>query len=168
VAGGALDAATAYVLIVKPPTAPGVIAAEQIARIRLMPNRPGVRFQGRVRESLYDTLENLGMEIDGLPQRIERGPREHDETLKRRRAQRNLRLADLEIAEYGRLPQLVNCLAEAAQTLGDTQRAIHLYGETLQSEATGAAERLEAYYGILASLDGTPGARSSQLSLCIK
>ena len=168
VASGQLSDSTAYVMIVKPPVAPTVIAAEQIARIRLMPRRDGLRFQGRVRESIFDTLDNLGMEVDGLPYRILRGPREHEETLKRKRAQRNLRLADLEIADRGRTPQLINCLADAAQTLGDTKRAIDLYSETLKTEESASLERLEAYYGVLTSLDNTPNARSSQLSLCVK
>ena len=168
IAGGQLDASTAYAFVVRPPAAPNVIAAEQIAQIRLIPHASGVRFQGRVRESIHETLENVGISIDGLPFRIERGNREHDDTLKRRRAQRNLHLADLEIAERGRTPTMINCLAEAAQALGSTQRAVELYSETLNADDTGSNERLEAYYGLLTSLDATPNARQSQLSLCIK
>ena len=168
ISSGALDTSTAYLMVVKPPTAPGVIAAEQIARIRLVPNREGVRFQGRVRESLHETLENVGIALDGLPHRIHRHPREHDQAIKRRRAQRNLRLADLEIAEHGRCLPMINCLAEAAQTLGNCQRAVDLYTECLGAEAAATADRLEAYYGLLTLLDGTPNARDAQLSLCVK
>jgi len=167
-AGGQLDSSTAYIMVVKPPAALGVIAAEQVARIRLVPRRDGLRFQGRVRETLYDTIENLGLRIDGLPQRILRGPREHDETVKRARAERNRRLAEREASEHGRSPQLINCLAEAAAALGETERAIELYTECLDADPTASADRLEAYYGLLSALDAVPGARSSQLSLCVK
>ena len=165
---GQLNSSTAYVMIIKPPAAQGVIAAEQVARLRLIPNTSGIRFQGRVRESLYETLENLGIDIDGLPFRILRGTRENDAALKRRRAQRNLHLADLEISEQGRTPTLINCQAEAAQTLGNTERAVALYTETLELDTQPSNERLEAYYGLLTCLDAMPDARATQLSLCVK
>jgi tetratricopeptide (TPR) repeat protein len=113
------------------------------------------------------------MSIDGLPWRIERGPREHDPLRKRERAIRNQRLAGLEIDEVGRLPQLINGLADAAHALGETESAIELYRECLSADQSTSSERLEAYYGLLSCLDvvsasgQTNSARQVQLSLCV-
>jgi tetratricopeptide (TPR) repeat protein len=117
---------------------------------------------------LYESLDMEGLAIDGLPQRIERGQREHDPHVKRQRALRNRRLAQLEIDEVGRLPQLVNCLAEAAQILGETLTAMDLYQETLRTCGPATSERLEAYYGLLTCLDSVPRSRQAQLSLSVE
>lgn len=162
------DVPRAYLLVIQLPAAAGTIAAEQIARVRLIPRTAGLRFQGRVRESLHESIEAAGIEVDGLPWRIQRGAAENDPARKHQKAQRNLRLAELEIDEVGRLPQLVNCLAEAAQTLGEKETAIGLYRETLQSDRSATGDRLEAYYGLLTCLDGVPDARNVQLSLCVE
>jgi tetratricopeptide (TPR) repeat protein len=162
------DLHKAYMLVIQPPQAPGLIAAEQVARVRLLPWRKSLKFRGRVRESLYEALDAEGIAIDGLPFRIERGERENDIVIKRERALRNRQLAQLEIEEIGRLPQLVNCLAEAAQILGDKLQAMDHYQETLRTSGPATSERLEAYYGLLTCLDGMPHARQVQLSLCVE
>ncbi|MCA9269666.1 MAG: glycosyltransferase [Planctomycetales bacterium] len=163
-----LDTNTVYMMVVKPPAAPGLIAAEQIARIRLAPRREGLRFRGRVRESLYEAVDELQMQVEGLPYRLLRGPREHDGAAKLAKAERNARLAELEMDEIGRAPSLLNCLADALQTLGRVEEAVHLYGECLTADKRPSSERLEAYYGLLTCLDQTPGGRPTQLSLCVQ
>lgn len=163
-----LDQSKAYMMIVKPPVAPGTIAAEQIARIRLMPRRDGVRFQGRVRESLFESLELHGIGLEGLPWRIHRPSRDHDTDVKFARAKRNRRLAEIEMNETGRSATLLNCLADAAQTLGETKQAIALYRECLAAQSAASSEQLEAYYGLLTCLDGAENARHLQLSLCVE
>jgi tetratricopeptide (TPR) repeat protein len=162
------DTNKAYMLVIQPPQAPGLIAAEQVARVRLLPWRASLRFRGRVRESLYESISGEGFTIEGLPLRITRGERENDLQFKRRRAERNQHLAQLEIDEVGRLPQLVNCLAEAAQILGDTLQAMELYQESLRIAPPATSERLEAYYGLLTCLDNVPRSRQVQLSLCVE
>src|SRR5574340_274995 len=50
------EPARAYMLMVQvPPAAPGT-SAEQIAQVRLVPNDPRLRFEGRVRETLLPSL----------------------------------------------------------------------------------------------------------------
>ncbi len=163
-----LDASKAYMMIVKPPVAPGTIAPEQIARIRLMPRREGVRYQGRVRESLFESLELHGIGLEGLPWRIHRPSRDHEVEVKVARAKRNRRLAQIESNETGQSAALLNCLADAAQTLGETKQAIALYRECLAAQSTASSEQLEAYYGLLTCLDSAENARQVQLSLCVE
>jgi tetratricopeptide (TPR) repeat protein len=162
------DPHKAYMLVIQPPQAPGLIAAEQVARVRLAPWRASMKFRGRVRESLYESLEAENIAIDGLPFRIERGERENDLAVKRERALRNRHLAQLEIEEIGRLPQLVNCLAESAHILGETLPAMELYQECLRIAGPATSERLEAYYGLMTCLDSVPRSRQVQLSLCVE
>jgi len=47
----------AYSLLIQVPPHADAEAVEQIARIRLMPNLPGIRFAGRVRETILATLD---------------------------------------------------------------------------------------------------------------
>jgi tetratricopeptide (TPR) repeat protein len=162
------DLSKAYMFVIQPPPAPGLIAAEQVARVRLVPWRASLRFRGRVRESLYESLASEGIAIEGLPFRILRGQRENDPLVKRQRALRNRHLAELEMEEIGRLPQLINCQAEAAQILGETLPAMELYQEALRCSSSATSDRLEAYYGLLTCLDSVPRSRQVQLSLCVE
>src|SRR5690606_15719999 len=89
-------AAAAYLLVVRIPPKTGEIAAEQFAAVRLFPNDPALRYSGRVRESLLPSIESLGWQLEGLPFRIHRGLRDLDPVRTRERAERNLRLAQLQ------------------------------------------------------------------------
>jgi tetratricopeptide (TPR) repeat protein len=161
------DRDEAYTLLVSVPRAGRNIAGEQVSRIRLVPNRRGLVFSGRVRETLVPSLADQSIAIDRLPLVIERGAREHDPQLVARKARRNLHLADLEIAERGPLPHLVNCQAEALHHLGDDERAAVLYRRALAASVRGSPDMLEAFYGLLAALDRDVRQRSAQLSLCL-
>ncbi len=157
-----------YSLRVNVPAAEHHIGGEQIARVRLHPNRPGLQFFGRVRETLDRSLTAFGLRREELPIAIQRGAREHDSQLKRSRAQRNIHLADLQIAQRGPSADLLNCLGEAFQTLGDANRAIQHYQRALQLAEPSSAAMLEAYYGLLTCFDGRSDHRNSQLQLCMQ
>lgn len=160
------DDSQAYYLRVASPPAAGQIGGEQIARLRLHPNRPGLIFHGRVRESLQRSLGAFNIGAEHLPLTIQRGPLEHDPRVKADRAQRNIRLADLQITQRGPTAELLNCLGDAFQTLGDPARAIQHYRRAQELAPANSTEMLEAYYGLLTCLTG-PDSAAEQMQLCL-
>jgi len=162
------DPRKAYMLLVQVPSQPGHVAGEQIGAVRLVPNYPGIRFSGRVREEIAPSLAEKGIELEGLPYRIQRGPRHHDPQNKLRKARRDLMLAQREIDECGPNARLLNCVGDANQLLGEATTAVDCYRRAVSAAEPKSAEMLEAYYGILSSLDGQPEARSQQLTVCVE
>lgn len=160
------DDGHAYFLRIAAPPAEGQIGGEQIARLRLHANRAGVIFHGRVRESLQRSLTAFNIEAEHLPLAIQRGSREHDPGVKADRARRNIRLADLQIAQKGPTADMLNCLGEAYQSLQDHERAMQHYRRAQELAATNSTEMLEAYYGLLTSIQG-PDAATEQMQLCL-
>jgi tetratricopeptide (TPR) repeat protein len=156
----------AYYLRVATPPVAGQIGGEQIARLRLHPNRPGLIFHGRVRESLARSLQAFNVEVEHLPLTIQRGAREHDLAVKAERAQRNIRLADLQIAQRGPTAELLNCLGEAFQAIGDAARARQHYCRAQELAAPQSTEMLEAYYGLLTCVI-SPDAVAEQTQICL-
>lgn len=171
------DPATAYFLRVALPPVDDLSPSEQVERLRLHPRRPGIQFSGRVRESLDRSLFAFGIGTQSLPLVIERSRREFDPAIKASRAERNLVLADLQMAERGPSADMYNCLAEACHALARHDQAAHNYRQALALAEGGSAPQLEAYYGLLTCLetiaaplpdsDGQDPRRSAQLSLCV-
>lgn len=160
----AADAKTAYTLAIVVPPATPQAAAEHVARVRLVPNHRGLQFSGRVRETLEPALASAEIETDALRFRIHRGSREHVPQRKQRQAERNLRLADLEIRESTPHTHLLSCMGEALQVLGNRQRASECFRHALQLASPGSLDALEAYYGLLTSMDGDVKNLPAQLS----
>jgi tetratricopeptide (TPR) repeat protein len=158
----------AYAMLVQVPRFGANIAGEQVARVRLVPRREGIRFYGRVRETMHQSLADLGMSIVGISCRIQRTDREHDPQTKLRRARRNIELADLTIKEQGPTPRMLNCIADALQVLGDNAQSVQFFRQSLLSSTPGSLDMLEAYYGLLATLDNDPRNRPEQLATCLK
>jgi tetratricopeptide (TPR) repeat protein len=166
---------TAYMTYVGMPSL-GDGAGEQVARLRLHPARPGLTYSGRVRESLDRSLFAFGVAADPLPIVIRRSRREYDAEYRAEKARRNLILADLQLAERGPSADVYNCLGEAYQTLGQPLEAGRHYQQALSLAGKGDPAKLEAYYGLLTSLEGVPAVaagddspdarRSAQLALC--
>ncbi len=166
------DQGRAYLLSVALPAtadriAGGQIGREQIARLRLHPRREGLQFTGRVRESIAESLGAQGIEIDTLSIVIERCSAGSEPGVSASKAQRDIRLADLAMAESGPTAALHNVLGEAFQTLGDHVRAAQHYRRSLDLAEQRSREHLEAFYGLLTCLDGVEAERSDQLSLAI-
>ena len=162
------DSSRAYLMLVKVPQARGSIAGEQAARIRLVPNRPGIRFQGRIRESLFGSLDSLGLSVDGVAWRIHRGHEVNELERKQQKARRDLRLSELEISEIGPVARLLNCQGDALQMLENTAQAADCFAQAIPRAEPASPEMLEAFYGLLTALDGSDETREKQLSLCLK
>lgn len=159
--------AAAYVMFVEiPPNGPN--AAERIAQVRLAPKHPLVRFEGRVRESMIDSLTTAQVGIEPLDICLRRSSREHEQKVKTAKAKRNVRLAEAEIRDTGLKPDLLNCLGDALQTLEDFDRSIQFFRHALQSSQPGSPDMLEAYYGVVTSLDRQPKKRDEQLATCMR
>ncbi|MFT5523349.1 MAG: tetratricopeptide (TPR) repeat protein [Pirellulaceae bacterium] len=162
------DSGTAYMMIIKTPVNGQDVSGEQIARVRLAPTHPAVQFEGRVRESLGRSLAATGIDVQGLPFRIHRGEYDVLSETKAKKAKRNIRIADLEIKETGPSSRLLNCLGDAFQTLNDKMRGSQFYRHALESSERGSVDMLEAYYGLLTTLDGTEDAVETQLAISLE
>ena len=147
------DARQAYLTLVQMPADGSQNGAEQLAQIRIQPRHPAVRFVGRVRESLEASLQQHRLGIEPLPICITRHACEHEMPLKTEKARRNIRLAEAEIREQGLSARLLNCLGDACQTLRDNDRAAEYYRQAVGLSECGSADQLEAYYGLVTSLD---------------
>ncbi len=159
--------AAAYLMFVEiPPNATN--AAERIAQVRLAPKHPLIKFQGRVRETIIDSLTTAQVGIEPLDVCICRSSREHERNIKTAKAKRNIRLAEADIRDSGLKPELLNCLGDAFQTLEDHDRAIQFFRHALQASQPGSPDMLEAFYGIVTSLDGKPEQRDEQLATCMR
>jgi tetratricopeptide (TPR) repeat protein len=161
------DSAHVYQLAIQVPAAPGQLGAEQIVAVRLHPRHAQLEFTGRLRERLDDAIVKLGLQVDRLPLVIHRSARDHEPAIKTAKAQRNIRLVDLALAEQGPTSELHNLLGEAFQILGVAARASQHYRRALSLAMPGSRDQLEAYYGLLTSLDGSAADRADQLSLAM-
>ncbi len=163
------DDSCAYSLPVSVPAIPGEIDGEQVFRVRLHPNRPGIQYSGRIRESLDRSLFAFGVRQEELSSVvIRRGNWEHDSGRKTARAKRNLELAELQLAQRGPTPALYNCMGEAWQMLGEGSRSIQQYRQALEMAGAESLEQLEAFYGLLTGLDGSPEHRAAQIEICLQ
>jgi len=161
------DTDHAYMMMIKVPSAAGNIAGEQIGQVRLVPNRPGIKFTGRVREQLTNSLAENNIPIEGLLARILRGSRDNETDVKIRKAQRNIHLVGLEMKDSGELPHLLNALAEAHQVLGNKNGAIDFYQQSLGKSDRESPEMLEAFYGLLTAMDDEQD-RQPQVAVCME
>lgn len=166
---GVPERQTAYMMLVQIPPSSENIAGEQAGRIRLVPNHPSIRFVGRVRESLAESLAENDIRIEGLPWRIDRSQREHDQRRRVRKARRDLKLADLEIKKNGPAPRWLNCIGDALQVLKDVPHSLEFFQHAVDGSKIGSSDQLEAYYGLLTSLDAAEDdQRARQLSICLQ
>lgn len=157
----------AYRLFIELPSVEGKIDGERVSRLRLHPRRPDIQFVGRLRETIEPALVQAGVAIGSLPITIERSAKDNAAAVKAAKAQRNIRLADLQLAEDGPSAGLHNILGEAFQNLQDSARAGQQYRRALELAAAGSPDQLEAWYGLLTCLDGAADNRSAQLSLAM-
>lgn len=163
---GAADPNRAYMMLIVVPAAAGEISGEQAGRIRLVPNRPDVRFTGRVRESVRAAVDAAGIQVDGIPWRIFRNP-PADAAIKQAQARLDLRLLELEIADRGALPQLEVARGETYVALGDRTSAGAAFANALRMAPRGSTAQREAFYGILTCLDADGSQRRQQISTCL-
>jgi tetratricopeptide (TPR) repeat protein len=166
---GRPDPRTVYLVMVEAPAADPASSNEQAAKPRLLPNLGELRFAGRVRETLVPSIEAAGLKVELAPGRIHRHPRLHDPERKARNALRDLKLIALDAIETGGPdPRLLVALGEACADLDDQATARRAFFEAARHATRGSTEMLEAYYGLLASFDGTPPQTERQVALCLE
>lgn len=162
------DPTKAYMLLVMVPTAASNIAGEQVGRIRLVPNRADLRFSGRVRERIRPSIDAAGLAVEGLPWRILRSANDNLPAVKLAKAQRDIKLLDLEIREQGQHPRLLVALGDALGNLGEHDRAAACFRTAIAHGQPGSSEMREAYYGLLTTFDAQQAERDKQIGVCIE
>ncbi len=161
------EADKAYlVLIDVPPQGEGG-SHEQIAQPRLLPNRPEIRFEGRVRETVLPAIERAGLEISTAPAMIHRHARQHDVARKIRNAQRDLRLIELE-PTAARSAHLLIAKGEALSNLDrqEEARAVFRQAIGIATAKKCSADMLGAYYGLLTTHEADPPKK--QMDICME
>ena len=158
----------AYMLMVQLPAGPGQMDGEQVGRIRLWPIKADLRFTGRVREQLSPTLDAVGLTQESTSWRIMRSTQNIDSTVKSAKAERDIRLAQLEIDESGERPQLLLALGDAWAALGDPLKAAGWFRRAIDDAPQASTEQLEAYYGLLTTFDSRPNTSDQQIATCLE
>jgi tetratricopeptide (TPR) repeat protein len=158
----------AYLLMIELPAQHEAAPLEQAGRIRLIPAGRGLRYHGRIRETLLPTLTAQGMTLEMAPGRILRGPRENDTHEKTHKAQRDLGLLRKSLEEEGDQPRLLNSLGDVFCVLGQSEEAARIFARSVIASPAGSTEMLDAYYGWLTSLDAQEGSTDQQLTIALK
>lgn len=158
----------AYALPVRVPARGPSSTDEQIAQLRLFPRNRQITFTGRIRESATASFAASGLHPDSASVIIARGPWEHDPQRKAEIARRNASLAEMDLREDVSRPALLNCLGESLQTLGQNSKSRDCYHRALMTSSRGSADMLEAYYGLITSIEDRPQNRATQIAVCSK
>lgn len=158
-----------YMLMVEaPPTLAGA-SAEQVAQPRLIPRRPDLQFEGRLRESVASSAQLAGMTFGAVAAKIARHACHHDTIHKAHRAYRNLRLLDLENVDGNALPpRLLLARAEAFADINRPDKARDTFRAAINAAERGSSEMLEGYYGLLACSVAGSGGAIDPVALCLE
>ena len=162
------DPAKAYLLTIELPPETRGASPEQVSRIRLVPNVEGIEFVGRIRETLRKSLENQGIAPELTPFRIVRTARDHDPEVKRRKAQRDIRLIELEVKQHGQQPHLLVALAEIHSAIDQPAKAVEMFRAAVAASSKGSTVQLEAYYGWITTLADDSQKLDEQLTVCVE
>ena len=162
------DPAHAYLLMVRLPAKDELLAAEQVGRIRLMPNNKALRFSGRVREQLQPAIATLGITIEPMTWHVLRSMADHDPAVKKRKARRDLKLAELSIRDAGPTAGSLLATGEAWSNMSQSQQAIDSFRQALTHCTRGSTDMLEAYYGMLAAYENLPEVKEQQIQTCVE
>ncbi len=161
------DSRTAYLLMIEAPPADPARGGKQSAQIRLVPNWSSLRFSGRAGENLRDAIRAANMTIGLAPGRLLRDPRCDAPEQRARRAQSLLKRIALEAAESGGYsPRLLLALGDAQADAGSPADAQQTYLRAVAASPHGSTEMLEAYFGLLRTLEGCQP-RMLQISTCL-
>ncbi len=162
------DSGKIYLLFLQRRAACASGCADQIGQPRLMPNRPELRFAGRVREHVLGSAIAAGMGIDALECDIQCASLAAVSEQQRAGARRILNVANLAITADGEQPHTLLARAEALAQLGRPADAGAAYGRAIDLADRGSAEMLEAYYGLLTAMDADPTAAENQVATCLE
>ena len=165
---GQANPVCAYSLWVEVPPREDSASAEQCLQVRLLPTRADLRFSGRVRESLSESLRAAGFQTAEAPCRIVRHPRQHDPQRLMAKARRDLALASAEADASGDwTPRLLLAAGQAHGILGDQEQAREMLQRAAETSPPGSAQRLEVFYGLLTTFDDDPQRHANQLTACL-
>jgi tetratricopeptide (TPR) repeat protein len=163
------DTSSAYALWIEAPTSEPDGSAEQRTEIRLYPTAMGLRFMGRVRESVVPLMSaTAAKSLRKCDARIVRQQPRYSPERAAIKAQRDWALATRE-AESGSgwTPRLALAAGEAQSVLGGADQAREMFRRVLADPTAARAERLEAHYGLLSTFDADPELHASQLTACL-
>jgi glycosyltransferase involved in cell wall biosynthesis len=162
------DPQKAYLIMVEIPPTENCTAGEQIAQPRLLPAKAGLKFEGRVRETLYPSIQAAGLKIDTAPVRIFRHCRQHSQARKTRLANRDLGLVELELIDEGKAnPRLFLAQGESYVNIGSYDHARESFIKAIELSDPGSTEMLEGYYGLLTGYNDDPSMRDAQMRVCL-
>ena len=131
------DSGHAYMLMIVVPSADPSSSAEQVARVRLVPNHPELRFRGQMREDLNKSIEQLDLTVDMAPGRIHRHRRESLAKRKAEKARRNLRIVSAECQGAKTLPvRVLLAVGEAFSDLQEIEKARQAFLQATQQAET--------------------------------
>jgi tetratricopeptide (TPR) repeat protein len=158
----------AYQLLVQLPAGAGQVDGEQIGRWRLWPRKAGLKFAGRVRETLSPPLDVAGLAQETTPWQILRSAHDVDPMVKAEKARRDLRLAEMEIEQVGPRLQLLLAMGEAWSALGEPLKAAGWFRQVIDEAPADSTDRLEAFYGLLTTFDSRPRSADEQVATCLE
>lgn len=141
---------------------------EQVAVPRLLPKRPGLKYTGRVRETVLPAVEALQLRMEINEWRISAAASPDEPAQIERLAKRQLRLAALDAQQHGMSPRGLIASAESYASLGDRGRATQHYYQALRLADRGSLEMLIAYYGLLGLFGCEEADRRQQLAVCLE
>ena len=158
----------AYEVMIQVPPRDEGASAEQVGQYRLLPTHVGLRYVGRVRETVDGSIAAAGLGRAEAPCRILRDPRQHDPERFIAKARRDLALATAEAEATGNWPpRLLLAAGQSHSVLGQQDQAREMLRQAIQFAPKGSPERLEGYYGLLTTFDDDPEMHASQLTACL-
>jgi len=161
-------ATTAYSTLVEIPPRDEGASAEQIVQYRLLPTRVDLRFVGRVRETVEESICVAGLTQAEAPCQIIRHSRQHDPQRLLLKADRDLALATAEAEATGNWPpRLLLAAGQAHSILGQQDQAREMLQRAIDTSPVASPQRLEAYYALLTTFDDDPQMHASQLTACL-
>ncbi len=161
-------ATSAYSALVTIPPRDDGASAEQIVQYRLLPTRVDLRFVGRVRETVEESISVAGLTQSEAPCHIIRHSRQHDPDRLLLKADRDLALATAEAEATGNWPpRLLLAAGQAHSMLGHQDQARDMLHRAIETSPIASPQRLEAYYGLLTTFDDDPQMHASQLTACL-
>jgi tetratricopeptide (TPR) repeat protein len=163
----AADTSKGYMLFIQRPATNAANSCEQVGQLRLVPNRAGLQFTGRVREQILTALKEAGLGVDALDCVLRRVDGALDAERERAQARWRLNLANFTITESGPQAGPLLARAEALAELGRQKEAGAVYRQAIEAAERGSSEMLEAYYGMLTALDADPDACDAQMTTCL-
>lgn len=160
---GELDSGCVYYLAIQL-SDPAIETIEQRAEPRLLPNRPGLRYAGRVAENISKAVSALELDVDGLAERID-GVSVDRQMGGDEIARQGLYLCEREVQQLGPCARTLNHCAECWEILEEVSEAQACYRQAVGLADKGSTDQLRGYHGLIGLAEGDP---QRQLELCRK